>query len=199
MKGPVMASRRDRAALRRLPTTFRYSHARRLVTERQFRDLLAHGLLVRVARGVYRKTAADQSHELIEVALARPRATLCLQSALAYHGLLDENPDRHTLALPRGTRPLDTTVPVAWHQFDRDTFELGRTTIRLDATTRIGIYSPERTIIDAYRLREHEGVGLGQAALRAWLRRGGATQPLLGLAVYVGKHKGMSALPCLSG
>jgi hypothetical protein len=110
MKGPVMASRRDRAALRRLPTTFRYSHARRLVTERQFRDLLAHGLLVRVARGVYRKTAADQSHELIEVALARPRATLCLQSALAYHGLLDENPDRHTLALPRGTRPLDTTV-----------------------------------------------------------------------------------------
>jgi predicted transcriptional regulator of viral defense system len=189
-----MASRRDRAVLRRLPTTFRYSRARQLLTERQLRDLLEHGVIVRVARGVYRKTAADQGHELIEVVIVRPRATLCLQSALVYHGLLEQNPARHTIALPRGTRRLDTTVPVAWHQFDRDTFDLGRATIRLDATTRIGIYSAERSIIDAYRLREHEGHDLCHAALRAWLRRGGQPSRLLGLATRFGKPKGMTAL-----
>lgn len=114
-----MASRRDRAALRRLPTTFRYTQGRQVLTERHFRDLLDHGLIDRVTRGVYRKSEAGQGHELIEVVLVRPEATLCLRSALAYHGLIDENPDRHDLALWRGTRPLDTTVPVAWHQFDR--------------------------------------------------------------------------------
>ncbi len=121
-----MASRRDRAALRRLPTTFRYTQARQVLIERQFRDLLAHGLIVRMARGVYRKSGTDKDPELIEVVLVRPAATLCLRSALAYHGLLDENPDRHELALPHGTRPRDTTVPVAWHQFDGDTFDLGQ-------------------------------------------------------------------------
>lgn len=164
-----------------------------MVTERQFRDLLEHSLVTRVARGVYRKTGADESHELVEVVALRPDATLCLRSALAYHGLLDENLARHDLALPRGTRPLDTTAPVAWHQFDRATFNLGRAMIRLDRSTRIGIYSPERSIIDAFRLREHEGAELGHAALRAW-RRGGQPARLLGLATSFRGHKGMTAL-----
>jgi hypothetical protein len=189
-----MASRRDRAALRGLPATFCYSRVRQLLTERQFRDLLERGLIVRVARGVYRKTAPDEGHELIEVALVRPGATLCLQSALVHHGLLEQNPDRHTIALPRGTRPLHTTVPVVWHQFDRATFDLGRATIRLDASTRIGIYSAERSIIDAFRLREHEGPDLGHAALCTWLRRGGQPTRLLEFASRFGEHKGLTAL-----
>ncbi|MDN5794324.1 MAG: hypothetical protein L0H79_01065 [Intrasporangium sp.] len=166
-----MASRRDRAALQRLSTTFRYSHTRQLLTERQFRDLLAHALIVRVARGVYRKTSADEGQELVENrARASPRDAL---PAVAHHGLLDENPARRTIAVPRGTRPLNTTIPVAWHQFDRVTFDLGRATIRLDATTRIRIYGAERSIIDAFRLREHDRGELAQQALSAWLRRGG--------------------------
>jgi hypothetical protein len=84
---------------RRLPTTFRYSRARRLLTERQFRDLLEHGLIVRVARGVYRKTAAGQGHEPIVVVIVRPRATLRLRRATGYG---TGNRARHVLAaLPR--------------------------------------------------------------------------------------------------
>lgn len=150
-----MASRRDQAVLRRPPTTFRYTRACRVATERQFRDLLEHGLIARLARGVYRKSPATESHELIEVVLLRPDATLCLQSAFVYHRLLDEDPARHVLAVPP--------------------FDLGRTMIRLNPSTRIGIYSAERSIIDAFRLRKQEGPELGHAALHAWLTRRRAT------------------------
>jgi 2-polyprenyl-6-methoxyphenol hydroxylase-like FAD-dependent oxidoreductase len=38
----------------------------------------------------------------------------------------------------------------------------------------IGQYSPERSIVDAFRLRGREGHELGHEALRRWLRRSGA-------------------------
>lgn len=56
-----MASRRDRAFLRRLPTMFPYTAARQLATERQFWTCSSTALVSRVARGVYRKTGAGKA------------------------------------------------------------------------------------------------------------------------------------------
>ena len=54
--------------------------------------------------------------------------------------------------------------------------------MKLDADTSIGIYSAERSIVDAFRLRGLVGPELGREALRAWLRRRGA-QPAALLAI----------------
>lgn len=123
-----MGSSLDQDALRRLPTTLRYSEARSLINERRFRDLLAQRLIVRLNRGLYRKADAAGDEELIEIAAQRPRATLCLRTALARHDLIDDIPAELDIALPRGTRAADTTAPVAWHQFDPETFDIGRDT-----------------------------------------------------------------------
>jgi hypothetical protein len=61
--------------------------------------------------------------------------------------------------------------PVQWHLFDAATFDIGRDTLRLDADTRIGLYSAERSIIDAFRTRGHGGHELAYEALKRWLRR----------------------------
>ena len=182
----------DEQALQRLPSTFRYSEARALMNERRFRDLLAQHLIIRLNRGLYRKADAAGDEDLIEIAAQRPRATLCLRTALARHDLIDDIPAELDIALPRGTRPADTTVPVAWHQFDPETFDLGRDTIELDEATTIGIYNAERSIIDAFRLREHEGPELGNEALRRWLRKGGQPSTLMRMASPF--RKGVPAL-----
>jgi predicted transcriptional regulator of viral defense system len=145
----------------------------------------ASGDLVSLGAGLYRKADAQQAVDvdLIALVVRAPMATLCLASALARHELVDSIPSAVDIALPRGTRPPHaTTPPVKWHLFDRGTFQLGRETVKLDADTSIGIYGPERSIVDAFRLRSLVGAELGRDALRSWLRRRGA-QPAALLAM----------------
>ncbi|MGH8791039.1 MAG: hypothetical protein ACRDXX_00095 [Stackebrandtia sp.] len=64
---------------------------------------------------------------------------------------------------------------MTWHQFDPATFDVGRDVMSLSAQTSLGIYSPERSIVDAFRLRHREGPELGYTALKRWLGRPGAS------------------------
>lgn len=187
-----MTSRLDQEALGRLPATFRYSDARALMNERRFRDLLTQRLIIRLGRGLYRRADAAGDEDLIEVAAHRPRATLCLRTALARHDLIDDIPAELDIALPRGTRTPTTRAPVAWHHFDLDTFEIGRDILKLDESTSIGVYGPERSIIDAFRFREAQGPELGNEALRRWLRNGGQPSTLMQMATPF--RKGTPAL-----
>lgn len=52
--------------------------------------------------------------------------------------------------------------------------QLGRYVIALGSGHTTGLYSPERSIVDAYRLRHLEGDELGWEALKAWLRQHGS-------------------------
>lgn len=169
------------AALESLPDTFRYSQAHPLLNDRQMRSLLADNAIERLARGLYRKTDADGDEDLAAIAAKSPRATLCLRTALARHDLLDDIPFSFDIALPRNTWPPATPTPVTWHYFDPRTFELGRDLLRLGEHASIGLYSPTRCIIDAYRIPA-EGPELGNEVLRRWLRAGGQPSTLLTMA-----------------
>lgn len=170
----------SRRALGALPNTFRYSQARQVLNDRRFRELQAAGLIERVSRGAYRKTDAEGGDvDLEEIAAKAARATLCLRSALTRHGLIDDIPVTYDIAVPRRTWPPATRAPVTWHQFDPATFDVGRTTVPLGTRADIGIYNPERCILDAYRMRHLEGAELANEALRRWLRRGGQPSTLL--------------------
>jgi len=129
----------------------------------------------RIARGIYRASDAEPaSWEWIEAAIRRPDATICLTSALAHHDLTDEIPEALDIAIPRGSRIPASEGALAWHLFDRATFDLGRTTIGIPGSElEIGIYNAERCIADAFRLRNEVGYDLGRHALKEWLRRGG--------------------------
>ena len=133
------------------------------------------------------RSTLDADLGLVEVAFRAERATICLTSALARHDLTDEIPATIDLALPRGTRSPATTAPITWHKFDPKTFDLGRDHLDVGAGYRIGLYSAERSICDAFRIRHLEGTEQAVEALKRWLRRPGS-QPsqLLELATAIG-------------
>jgi hypothetical protein len=168
-----------------LPSTFTFTQARAAgLTKKSLYRLRDLGELEVVARGVYRRANAPASDlDLVELALRAPEATLCLSTALARHGLSDALITAPDVALPRRTRPPATSAPVQWHFFQPETFRLERGVLPLDEHVSIGLYSAERSIVDAFRLRGLEGHDVANEALRRWLRRPGA-QPtrLLALA-----------------
>ena len=173
------------ALLERLPETFSRSEALEAgLSDWTLSRMHAEGLLDRPGRGRYIKvTGATSDPDLLVIAGRSSAATLCLRSALFRHGLSDDIPRLIDIALPAGTRPPSLDLPVAWHRFAASTFDLGRSRMDLGAGFGIGLYSPERCIVDAFRLRRLEGPELGNEALRRWLSRTGA-QParLLALA-----------------
>ncbi len=165
------------SALTDLPTSFSYATAQKLgLSDHRIRVLIRTGAVERFGRGVYRKCDAPLVDlDLLEIALRAPDATLCLTSALSHHDLTDAIPPTIDIALPRSRRPPRVGAPVRWHRFHEDTFDLGRQQIEVDEGAALGIYSPERCIVDAFRLRHIEGAEVAVEALRRWLRRPGAT------------------------
>lgn len=145
-------------------------------------DLLYHeqtltngGRVAAISRGLYRKAGAEPADtDLIAIAVKAPRATLCLETALARHGLSDAIPVAPDVALPRGTRIPAPDALARWHQFTPATFDIGRELLALDGATSIGLYDAPRSIIDAFRMRATEGHELGYEALRRWLRASGS-------------------------
>jgi predicted transcriptional regulator of viral defense system len=162
--------------LKRLPPTFTRTQALELgLSKRELYRLRDEGQVEPLSRGLYRRSDADPTDlDLIEIATRAPAAALCLATALARHGLSDAIPTALDVAIPRTARPHPTSIPVTWHRFEPKTFNIGRTEIQLGTHSRIGIYSPERCIIDAFRMRSLEGAEMGRDALRRWLRRRGS-------------------------
>jgi predicted transcriptional regulator of viral defense system len=168
--------------LAELPDTFRYSEALGRISERQLRRLLADGRITVVSRGLYRKSEWLGDDGLIEIASKSPRATICLRSALARHDLIDDIPAELDVAVPRGSWMPETMAPVRWRSFDPATFSIGRELLDIGGGCSIGIYSAERSIVDAFRLRHLDGADLANEALKRWLRRGGQPSELLRIA-----------------
>ena len=167
-----------------LPDVF--THAEALdagISDRVLYQMRDRGDIERIARGIFARPELEADPNLVEIVIRAPRATLCLTSALAFHDLTDDIPPAVNVALPRSQRPPRAEAPVTWHRFDADTFDIGRTTTSVTDQLVIGIYSPTRTIIDAYRLRHLYGTDQALEALKRWLRiRGNQPAALLDMA-----------------
>lgn len=146
----------------------------------------------RIARGLYLPSGASTADwDWLEATSRRPKATICLTSALAHYDLTDEIPRALDIAIPRGTRAPATNSAIEWHHFAAETFDLGRREIEIPGSRMlIGIYSPERCIADAFRLRGDHGYELARDSLREWLRRGGKPADLMEIATKLPRAKG---------
>ena len=142
-------------ALPALPDPFTFAQARAAgLTKYALYQLRDSRKIEAIGHGIYRRAASKPAEEdLLEIVMRAPRATLCLATALVHHGLSDMIPPARDVALPRGTRAPATRAIVQWHYFDPSTFDLGRTTLRVGAHLEIGLYSSERSIVDAFRTR----------------------------------------------
>jgi hypothetical protein len=169
-----------------LPMTFSYRQAREWgVSKRRLYGWRDEGLVELVGRGLYRRADAVLADvDLVEVAFRAREATLCLTSALVWHGLSDAIAGWHDVAVPRGRRTPVVGAPVRWHRFDPGSFAVGREVLALDGETSIGLYGAARSIVDVFRLASSEGPEVGYEALRRWLRGGGQPTELLAVAEH---------------
>lgn len=129
-----------------------------------------------ISRGLYRLANAPLVAHLDLIAVSRraPHGMICLASAAAFWDLTDEIPTKVHLAVPRNRhRPRIVYPPTTVHVFEVKTFEIGRESYRFEDGDMIWISSPERTVVDLFRLIR--GVGRDQAlgALRRYLDSGG--------------------------
>ncbi len=171
-----------------LPDIFRWSDARdHGLTDARLARLETDGIIEKLDPGLYARSGAVTEDLALAFEKAGDRATLCLASALSRADLIDEIPALIHVALPRGTHQPWTSLPIRWHSFNAETFDLGRLPRSPDSGLEIGMYSPERSICDAYRMRHTQGE-LGRTALRSWVRSSSA-QPskLLSMARHFPK------------
>ena len=167
-----------------LPLVFTHADARtRGISDRQLYAWRDSAGIETLGRGIYLRPGLNVEHDLLEIGVRAPDATLCLTSALAHHDLIDDIPAFIDIALPREQRQPQTTAPVRWHRFDTSTFTIDRAELDVGAGRVIGLYGPRRCIIDAFRLRHQYGTEQAVGALRRWLaRRGSQPSDLLQIA-----------------
>jgi predicted transcriptional regulator of viral defense system len=143
------------------------------------------GQLEAVGRGLYRlPTAPFPEHfDLLVVAKRAPHAVVCLVSALSFHGLTDEVPHEVSIAIPRnGGAPNIDTIPTRVFRFSDALYRLGVEHHQV-GDIDLKVYSPTKSIIDAFRFRNRIGEDVAIAALAAGLRtRKVRPGPLLELA-----------------
>lgn len=158
----------------RLPDLLRYRDRDTWgLTRYRLDRMVADGEYERIAPGTFLRVDSldDTTAAWMAIAAKRSTATLCLLSALSLHELTDEIPRASEIAIPRGTHPVTVHyAPVSWHRFAPGTFSIGRTEHALPGGMSIGLYSPERTLIDVFRLRHAWGSDLAIEALKRWLR-----------------------------
>ncbi|MCO5998870.1 type IV toxin-antitoxin system AbiEi family antitoxin domain-containing protein [Actinoallomurus rhizosphaericola] len=163
--------------LERLPATFLTRTAREIgIAPHDLYRLRDEGVIHELSRGVFRKATAPEGQvDLLAVALRAPLAVVCLESALALHGLIDEIPAKLHIAVPRGTTPPKMDFPpLAVHRFHADTFEMGVQMYEAAPSEGVRIYSAARSVVDAMRLRHLVGDVLAFHALRTSLENGAA-------------------------
>jgi hypothetical protein len=145
------------------------------ISKRRLYALRDAGDIVGLGAGLFRWSDAEPAElDLIEIAERVPLATLCLETALARHELIDSIPAAIDVAIPRGAHRPHLTAVIRLHQFGTTTFELGRETMTVGARRPLGIYSAERSLVDVIRLRHAMGPELAWEALRRWLQRSGS-------------------------
>lgn len=131
--------------------------------------LLQKGCLDRLARGLFRAAGAREfsNPDLAVVTRKAPDAVVCLESALAFHGITTQIPRRVHVAVPRGSYSglRLRTPPVTVHRFAAEYFDEGIEIHSIDGTT-VRVYGVARTLVDCFRYRNRIGLDLAVEALR---------------------------------
>lgn len=150
--------------------------------------LTERGLLERVRRGLYRR--ADMIPADVGVAdAAAPHGVVCLLSALAHCELTTTTPWEVYLAIPRKAWPSKIEYPPVRVIFYNDRmFEYGIQQEPLSNDGPVRMYSPGKSIADAFHFEEHVGRDIALEALKTYMaRRRGRNIPELLKAAEVCK------------
>ena len=135
------------------------------------RRLCDRGQLQKLGRGSYVPAAARPSVDLSLALVARavPSGVICLQSALAFHGLTPPNPASVAIAIERrAAKPRLDYPALRVARLGGPAFTEGVDT-HLIENVKVRIYCLEKTLADLFKFRNKIGPHIAVDALRAAL------------------------------
>ena len=139
--------------------------------------LYERGELLRSGRGIYILADSEptQNLSLAEACKRVPKGTVCLLSALRFHGLGTQNPHTVWLAIPqRARRPQIDYPPLSIVWFSGPALTEGIEDHRA-SDGLIRVYGVAKTVADCFRYRNKIGLDVALEALRECRRERRAT------------------------
>ena len=128
--------------------------------------------LNRLNRGLYSIPEADitESHSLAQVARRIPHATVCLLSALRFHGLTTQSPFQVWIAIDaKARRPRVVDMPLRIVRFSGAALTNGAEEHLVENVT-VKVTSASKTVADCFKYRNKIGLDVALEALRDYLR-----------------------------
>jgi predicted transcriptional regulator of viral defense system len=147
------------------------------VTRATLKRLVERGKVVRRSRGVY--VVADHEPtrhtDLAEVCLRVPSATVCLISALEFHGLTTQVPHAVWIMIDRvGRRPTIARPRTRVVYASGRALTAGVETHEIEGA-RVRMTDPAKTVADCFKYRKHVGRDVAIESLRECLRERNAS------------------------
>jgi len=133
--------------------------------------LVDSGKIKKMGRGIYcRADRPDFSNpDIVTAAIKAPNGVICLISALAFHEVTDEIPQRVDMAIPEGARANRVDYPpVRFFHFSKKAWEAGIETHEIDGW-RVKIYNLAKTLADSFKFRNRMGISVAREALKTAL------------------------------
>lgn len=131
------------------------------------------GVVERLGRGLYRLSGGDMdaNASLAEVSKRIPKATICLTSALAFHGLTDQMPRSVWIAIgQKDWKPVFDYPKIRVVRF-RDAVLSGGVEHHSISGVSVPVYSVAKSLADAFRNPKLVDRSVAIEAVKAALRR----------------------------
>ena len=151
------------------------------VARQVLKRLVDRGDLVRRSRGVYTAPEHEPTRhtDLAEICARSPNATVCLISALDFHGLTTQIARSVWIMIDRaGRRPKIQHPPVRIVYASGKALTAGVDTHEIEGI-HVRITNPAKTVADCFKHRYHVGQDVAVEALRECLRQRKATAALI--------------------
>jgi predicted transcriptional regulator of viral defense system len=132
------------------------------------RQLEQHGLITRVARGVYMLPHVDltENQSLVEASVRVSKGVICLLSALRFHNLTTQAPFEVWMAIVSKTRsPSEMVIPLRMVYMSGESFAQGIEEHQI-ATQAVKVYNIPKTLVDCFKYRHKIGLDVALEALR---------------------------------
>ena len=145
------------------------------ITTVQIKELVQKGIVERVSHGHYwlidQENGKPDNYRMIEACRVNPRAVICADSACYYHGLIDVEPEKLSVATLKTDRSrMQLNFPVSRHYYSDLAFEQNMDVVETPYGN-IKVYDVERSVCDAIRFRADVGEEMLELITERFLRR----------------------------
>lgn len=139
--------------------------------------LVQTGDIEHISRGLYAAASSNPTanRTLAQVSRRVPKGTVCLLSALRFHGLTTQLPSRVWLAIDtKAWRPKEDVLPLQIVHFSGQALTEGVGIHTIENVT-VRVYSAAKTVADCFKYRNKIGLDVALEALRDSQRKNKCT------------------------